>query len=605
VRLRVARVLFAAAGAAALLAIWAWLTGGFRVHVLGIPISARGEHRAAFIALLLAVSGLALHDAARRRVTAIVARPVFPPLPRLLRASVVVAAATVLLLALAYGSRAASGSDPYGYVSQADLWRRGDLRIHQPVAAAMPWPEAEWTFSPLGYKPSKNQTIVPTYAPGYPMLMALFTLVFGAQGAFYVAPLCGAALVLLTYGLGARLSGPVVGAIAALSIACSPTVMFMTLSVMSDIPVAAFWAAALLLALRQTTGSALASAVAAGIAIVIRPNLVLAAIVPFVLVAWPGPDRSATAAIRRAAAFAAACAPFGLFVGWLFNDLYGSPLRSGYGDTAALFGLEHVGPNLARYPAWLLETQSPLAFLFLASPFVALWRRGRPAPGRPFDDPRGGRAPVRGLFAAFIAVIVVSYLVYLPFDAWWYLRFLLPAFPFVFVLSADAVWLAAEVSPRWRNVAMALAALVMIGVGLGNSDKQDVLRVGHGEQKHIEVGHYLVQTLPTNAVVYSVQHSGSIRYYSGRLTLRFDYLDPTWLDRSIAHLQQAGHEVFFVLDDWEVPIVKERFAGERTAALLEETPKPLPCTYGTYLYRVSPRHGEPVVVRIPMIFGCE
>jgi hypothetical protein len=35
-------------------------------------------------------------------------------------------------------------------------------------------------------------------------------------------------------------------------------------------------------------------------------------------------------------------------------------------------------------------------------------------------------------------------------------------------------------------------------------------------------------------VILSVQHSGSLRIYADRLTLRFDALDPLWLDRTVA-----------------------------------------------------------------------
>lgn len=596
-RLRLARVLLAAAALAAALAGWAWLTGGFRVRLLGVPLSVRGEHRAAFVALLLAAIGFFFHAPLRARAAAIRARFAIPPLPRILAGTVVLASIAMVGIGVAYGSRAAGGADPYGYVSQADLWRAGDLRIRQPFAATVPWPDGEWTFSPLGYKPSDSgdQTIVPTYAPGYPLLMALFAAIFGHGAMFLVGPLCGAALAALTYGLGVRLSGPIVGAIAALAVACSPTVVFMMLSVMSDVPAAAFWAAAVLLATWRTVPAAVASAIAAGVAIAIRPNLVVAAAVPALMVAWPLPDRRIGAALARASAFAAACAPFALFVGWLFNDLYGSPLRSGYGDNSGLFSLEHAGQNLDTYPAWLMETQGPLVFLCLIGPFVALGR---------FASDQGGPPSRRWFYAAFMAAIVGSYFVYMPFDAWWYLRFLLPAFPFIFVLAADAVWTATgRLATDARHLAMALLAIGVIGFGGANAARRDVLAVGHGENKYIEVGRYLDGALPPNAVVYSMQHCGSIRYYSGRLTLRWDYLAGDWLDRSIAHMQQAGYEPVFLLDDWEVPRVRERFASQAHAALLT-IPKDQPCAYATFLYRVTPRPGEPAAERVPQA-GCQ
>jgi hypothetical protein len=274
--------------------------------------------------------------------------------PLLLAMVAFTAAAAVLFLGVRLGVRSAGGADAYGYVSQAELWRSGNLRVSQPAfLASVPWPNREWTFSPLGYRPAETDTIVPTYAPGYPLLMAAFSLALGREGPYLVAPFCGAALVLLTYALGVRMSGRIVGASAALCIACSPTVLFMTLWVMSDIPAAAFWTASLLLACRPTATAAVLSAVASGVAIVIRPNLFPAAVIPLLLAAWPRREPGAAKWDVRAAAFAITCAPFALFVGWLFNDLYGSPLQSGYGGSAALFRLENVALNITRYPIWL------------------------------------------------------------------------------------------------------------------------------------------------------------------------------------------------------------------------------------------------------------
>jgi mono/diheme cytochrome c family protein len=49
------------------------------------------------------------------------------------------------------------------------------------------------------------------------------------------------------------------------------------------------------------------------------------------------------------------------------NAMYGGPLRSGYGDLGALFSMDHIGPNLRRYPAWLLQTHTPIVLLALAA----------------------------------------------------------------------------------------------------------------------------------------------------------------------------------------------------------------------------------------------
>jgi hypothetical protein len=65
-----------------------------------------------------------------------------------------------------------------------------------------------------------------------------------------------------------------------------------------------------------------------------------------------------------------------------------------------------------------------------------------------------------------------------------------------------------------------------------------------------------------------MQHSGSLRLYAGRQTLRYDVLDPLWLDRVVDHLQSIGRHPYFVLDGEEVTAFRQRFgAVNRTGAL--------------------------------------
>ena len=57
-----------------------------------------------------------------------------------------------VLFGLVGNTGIAGGSDSYGYVSQADLWLNGSLRIEQPAARKLPWPNSQWTLAPLGYR---------------------------------------------------------------------------------------------------------------------------------------------------------------------------------------------------------------------------------------------------------------------------------------------------------------------------------------------------------------------------------------------------------------------------------------------------------------------
>ena len=72
------------------------------------------------------------------------------------------------------------------------------------------------------------------------------------------------------------------------------------------------------------------------------------------------------------------------------------------------------------------------------------------------------------------------------------------------------------------------------------------------------------------------QQSGSIRFYSGRLTLRYDVLDPAWLDRAVEHLRSIGRHPYFALDAGEIEGFRTRFAGTSPLGKLDWHP------YATY-----------------------
>src|SRR5258708_16817675 len=128
-----------------------------------------------------------------------------------------------------WGSRTAGGSDSYGYVSQAGLWRQGTLTIRQDIVRESPWPIARQTWMPLGYVPAADSSdgIVPSYAPGLPVLMALAQIIGRYFAAFFLVPLCRALPVWSTFGLGRRVFGRSARALGApLLVAARPVFLF-------------------------------------------------------------------------------------------------------------------------------------------------------------------------------------------------------------------------------------------------------------------------------------------------------------------------------------------------------------------------------------------
>jgi len=286
----------------------------------------------------------------------------------------------VTVAGITWNTNSAAGSDAYGYVSQVELWLRGDLHIHQPFALDVPWPRGPWTFAPLGYWPSPDgRRLVPTYSPGLPLLMAAVKALGGHCLMFWVVPITGGILILATYGIGRRVGRPLVGLAAAWIVATSPAVLFMLMAPMSDVPASAAWAVAVACLLGDTRRGALLAGLAASMAILVRPNLVpLAAL----LALWAGWRDVAIGRWRmwstsRALSFGAAASVGAIAVAVINVRLNGSPFLSGYGNLSHLFDMTSVQPNIRVYASWFVATQTPLALLGLLSlavPARVVWR---------------------------------------------------------------------------------------------------------------------------------------------------------------------------------------------------------------------------------------
>jgi hypothetical protein len=527
------------------LVVWAAIlvaTGGFAAKWFGLRIASHDPVRPLILALgLLGYRAFAL---GWHSVDADV-EWLFGELRVAMTPVVATVAAGVLLLGMSRGILVAGGADSYGYVSQADLWLRHDLRIEQPFVQDLPLPYADQAFSPLGYRPvATGHAIVPTYPPGLPMLMAAFKWLAGPLGPYGVVPVLAALTVWLCYRIGARAGSPFAGATAAIVLASSPVFLFQLVWPMSDIPAAAFWTAALFFALGPHRYSSAAAGLCAAVAIAIRPNLAPLAAMPLVYLWMRGSWRPFVLGVLPGICLIAAVNAY----------LYGSPFISGYGDVGPLYALSNAPINLKRYGEWLLMTQTPLIVLAVA---------GVAAPPR----------FINWFLAAFASGVFLAYLFYSPFDDWWYLRFLLPALPAILILmTTGSVWLLGRMPRLLQAVVFSCGAILLVSYQVDFVVSRGVFLLREGERRYETVGQYLASATPANAVFLSMQHSGSIRYYSGRLTLRYDWVPPDWLDRAIGVMRDRGYRPYIVLEDWEEPVFKRRFGSRSETGQLAWRP---------------------------------
>ena len=446
-------------------------------------------------------------------------------------------ALATLAVTIHYGSFVAGGSDSQGYLSQARLWTQGWPIVHEPLITQTT-ALGSWTFIPIAYRPGRDfGTFVPITSIGYPLMMAAVVRLFGSGSEMYVVPFAAAALVFFTGWIGRRIGGDVAGVLSSLLLATSPIFLFQSLQPMSDVPAACLWllAAASVMARRRWVQAAVVPAVA--LAIMTRPNLVPLALPLAIFAAFVrrGETRPYdwTAAVLVAAGFALGATA----VAYSNSVLFGAPQSTGYGRLGNLYGTEYLLPNLQRYARWVFDTETyliPLAAVGLIRLALA-----------------GGIQRMWVWFtAAIVSVVCVSYFFYTAFDNWTYLRFLLPAFPLVFIAYACVVQ---------RPVLAALLTLPILAGHVSFIATHGVLQTAVAEQRYIEVADYVSKSLPENSLLISAQHSGSIRYYTSRKTLRFDWLEARNLDNALRQTTALGYRPYILLDDWEEAWFKSRF----------------------------------------------
>jgi Oligosaccharyl transferase STT3, N-terminal len=543
------RILCAASVLLAVSAVAVLLAGGYSFRIGPFRLASHNPIRDLIVAAIAAVAGVRLWG--RDHVEAAAARFIVFVERRAVWAAAI-ASVAVFIVGASAGTRCACAADAYGYVSQAELWANGILHVPEPLTTVVPWAMPEWTLSPLGYRPATYPgAIVPTYPPGLPMTMAAaLTISRSRDAVFLVVPILGAATVWAAFLLGRQLDTSIVGLVAALLTASSPTFLFQLIQPMSDVPVAAWWLlAAASLFRRPTPAAAFLAGLGCSAAVLTRPNLAALTLVflPFL--------ESRTSLLR----FVAGALPGPIAVALIQSSLYGSPLASGYGRLRDIFAIANVGPNLNLYATWFWQSHGP--FIFVGALSIVVWMIGRDS-----ILPRMRRLIVFAL--AFDATLFLSYLLYSPFDNWTYTRFLLPGIPLLVLLGVWTLFAFARVLRSPAAQVVALGVLVYVGLSwAGYAVHERMFRTKEAESRYIAVGKYIGSSSPPQTLVISMQHSGSIRYYGNRKTVRYDWMNGRTLTDAIDWMQSTNRSALIVLEDWEEPRFRTRFQGQAWGSL--------------------------------------
>src|SRR5204862_7815726 len=165
--------------------------------------------------------------------------------------------------------------------------------------------------------------------------------------------------------------------------------------------------------------------------------------------------------------------------------LYGSPLASGYGGASDLYALSNTAPIAAGYARRLLLAEAPAVLLAAAALIVMAARRGRPVDAPPLKRPLV-------LATIALAIVIASYLPYGVFAEWSYLRFLLPAFPLLFVLiGALLVSALLQVPAPMRAIALLCALAVVASANVLRAQQEQAFNLHRYESRYRLAGRYL------------------------------------------------------------------------------------------------------------------
>jgi hypothetical protein len=155
-------------------------------------------------------------------------------------------------------------------------------------------------------------------------------------------------------------------------------------------------------------------------------------------------------------------------------------------------------------------------------------------------------------------IVAVYTFYYHTHEAWWYLRFLLPAFPPVIVgaLWAGVLsWRRLCPGPRAARAAPALAVLLALLVVVHNTywtRRLGALESGRSERVYDEVAAWATMHLPANAVVLTRQASGAFFYHTAFPIVRWDVCERAALERLEGQASARGTPLYAVFFSHEI-----------------------------------------------------
>jgi hypothetical protein len=431
--------------------------------------------------------------------------------------------------------RYVGATDWYGYYQEGQLLKTG--RVFLPTEL----PPAQYpAIVPFGYGIVGGKG-VPQYPPGYPLLLAAG----GFVGlAFFVTPLVGLVSCGLMFLLIRDLTDRWVAAAFTLAWAFFPIVIYGSASVMSDL-VAATALLGAYYAYRR--GLLVLSAWVLGFSFSVRPTNVLFLAVLLLPLARD----------RRLIRYGLYLLGPALLYGFYNYTIFGRPWRTGYDDirtflTSTVF-LEHIGFYLGQT---LLQC-TPLLIV------LAWWGL------RPWSREK--------LFYVLWSATFFFFYCFWFFGRgrWWWVRFLLPGYPPIFLLAAMGFsrirdrlisqapglgWRSWRVTALFASIALLLPAWGIIFTW----NQHDIWKRDKGHD-YYEITQRVAALVPPDSFVGSVEFAGSFRLYTSLTGFVSVY---EHVPELVTEAFRQHRHVYILVEPWNQGdrAVKEaiaRFSGEK------------------------------------------
>ena len=454
----------------------------------------------------------------------------------------------IILITMAYtwfltshGVSYASGSDASGYFNSARLLSHG--QTGSPLKTIDGLKSPAWNYSyqqPLGFV-AHNDTglLIPTYPVGLPLqLLYAAKLVGWSHAAILVNVISVLLIGWITAQFGRQFCGLrwpwLLTGIALLW--ASPLFVYFSLQPMSDVSATMWTLVALFSAARsrQHWPWAILTGTAVGVAVLVRPTniFVLLPVMAFLGVNW----RGWLAVITAGAPFAAVQAIYNFKV-------YGHWITSGYGDVSTLLQTKFVPPNIEHFALWIPRLLTPLVLLALGLPWFI-------------------RQKPRLVLA--ISIWVLSLIGFYAFyyhsgETWWYLRFILPVFPFL-VLAAAMV--AQRLTDYWsasfgRGALIAVMALFALNYLFNLNRKLDVTAIKSADKAYHDTNIWLQANVPANSIMAAMQASGALHYYADYSLVRYDLMSAKEFSMVVKVATANGQTIYAPLFPFEINRVVE------------------------------------------------